>query len=234
MNLKAVLFDLDGTLLPMDQDLFVKSYFKGLAAKLASHGYESQKLLKVIWDGTGAMIKNDGSCRNEEIFWKIFLGAYGEDAEKERDFIEEFYKVEFQDVKKVCGFTPKAAELIHKLKKAGYRVILATNPLFPPVATESRVRWAGLKPEDFEFITTYDNSSYCKPNPKYYREILKRQRLKPEECMMVGNDVDEDMIAGELGMQVFLLTDCLINRKEKDISVYPNGGFEELLKYLAL
>ena len=86
MNLKAVLFDLDGTLLPMDQDLFVKSYFKGLAAKLASHGYESQKLLKVIWDGTGAMIKNDGSCRNEEIFWKIFLGAYGEKAEKRKRF----------------------------------------------------------------------------------------------------------------------------------------------------
>lgn len=234
MNIKAVLFDLDGTLLPMDQDLFVKSYFKGLAAKLASHGYESQKLLKVIWDGTGAMIKNDGSCRNEEVFWKVFLGAYGADAEKERDFIEEFYKVEFQEVKKVCGFAPKAAELIHKLKEAGYRVILATNPLFPPVATESRVRWAGLEPEDFELITTYDNSSYCKPNLEYYKEILKRQGLKPEECMMVGNDVDEDMITSELGMKVFLLTDCLINRGNKDVSVYPNGGFEELLNYLSL
>ena len=234
MNLKAVLFDLDGTLLPMDQDIFVKAYFKGLAAKLAAHGYESQKLLEVIWKGTGAMIKNDGSKRNEEVFWEVFCGAYGAEAEKERDFIEEFYRVEFQNVKSVCGCNPKAAELRKKLKEAGYRVILATNPLFPPIATESRVRWAGLEPKDFEFITTYDNSRYCKPNLDYYREILKRQGLAAEECMMVGNDVSEDMIARELGMDVFLLTDCLLNRENKDISAYPNGGFEELLAYLKL
>ena len=35
MNIKAVLFDLDGTLLPMDQDIFVKSYFGLLAKKLS-------------------------------------------------------------------------------------------------------------------------------------------------------------------------------------------------------
>lgn len=234
MNLKAILFDLDGTLLPMDQDLFVKAYFKGLAAKLAQRGYEAQQLVKVIWAGTGAMIKNDGSCRNEEVFWKVFFDTYGQEAEKDRDFIEEFYKVEFQKVKEVCGFAPESAELIQALKEKGYRVILATNPLFPPVATESRVRWAGLNPEDFEFITTYDNSRYCKPNLEYYRDILERQGLKPEECMMVGNDVGEDMVTRELGMDVFLLTDCLINKENKDISVYPNGGFDELFHYLAL
>ena len=49
---------------------------------------------------------------------------------------------------------------------------------------------------------------------------------------MVGNDVQEDMVAKTLGMSVFLLTDCLINKEEKDISVYPHGGFEELREYL--
>lgn len=234
MNLKAILFDLDGTLLPMDQDLFVKSYFKGLAAKLAQHGFDPQRLFEVIWAGTGAMIKNDGTRRNEEVFWDVFIGAYGPEGEAEREFIDEFYRVEFQKVQEVCGFAPKAAELIRKLKEAGYRVILATNPLFPPQATESRVRWAGMNPEDFELITTYDNSRFCKPNLEYYKDILERQGLKPEECMMVGNDVGEDMITRELGMEVFLLTDCLINKAGVDISVYPNGGFEELFQYLNL
>ena len=78
--------------------------------------------------------------------------------------------------------------------------MLATNPLFPPTATQSRIRWAGLTPEDFEFITTYDNSSFCKPNPDYYREILGKLNLNAGECLMVGNDVGEDMIARTLGM----------------------------------
>ena len=94
----------------------------------------------------------------------------------------------------------------------------------------SRIRWAGLEPEDFELYTTYENIGYCKPNPDYYREILRRIGLAPEECMMVGNDVGEDMIAETLGMRVFLLTDCLINKTGEDIGKYPNGGFNELLQ----
>ena len=50
---------------------------------------------------------------------------------------------------------------------------------------------------------------------------------------MVGNDVGEDMVAENLGMQVFLLTDCLINKKSADLSRYPHGGFPELLALLS-
>ena len=112
------------------------------------------------------------------------------------------------------------------------RFALATNPIFPAVATENRIRWAGLKPEDFEFYTTYETCRYCKPNPKYYEDIVEKLGVSAEECLMVGNDVTEDMIAETLGMKVFLLTDCIINKENKDISVYPHGGFEELIDYL--
>ena len=118
------------------------------------------------------------------------------------------------------------------LKESGIRVALATNPLFPAVATESRIRWAGLLPEDFELYTTYENSSYCKPNLKYYEEILKKLHVKPEECIMVGNDVGEDMITETLGMKVFLLTDCLINKKGVDLDQFPHGNFQQLQKFL--
>ena len=90
----------------------------------------------------------------------------------------------------------------------------------------------GLQPEDFEFFTTFENSHYCKPNLDYYREILEKLSLKPEECLMVGNDVSEDMITEQLGMKTFLLTDCLINKAGVDISQYHHGGFAELDAYL--
>lgn len=232
MELKTILFDLDGTLLPMDQDAFIGAYIKGLCAKTAPLGYDPKRLGEALWAGTGAMVKNDGSARNEEVFWKVFEGVFGEAALSDKPVFDDFYRNEFQQVKNACGFDARAAKLIARLKEKGYRLVLATNPLFPGIATHSRVRWAGLQPEDFAWITTYENASYCKPNIKYYEEIMDRLALDPAQCLMVGNDVDEDMIVAKLGMRVFLLTDCLLNRSGREISVYPHGSFEALEAYI--
>ncbi|MDY2612565.1 MAG: HAD family hydrolase [Lachnospiraceae bacterium] len=232
MDINTILFDLDGTLLPMDQEKFVNVYFKMLAAKLVPYGYEPQQLINAILAGIEAMIKNDGSQLNEDAFWKRFVDIYGDKVLADKPVFEDFYKNEFQDARSFCGFNPKAAETVRLLKDKGYRVVLATNPLFPSIATESRIRWAGLEPSEFDLYTTYENTSYCKPNLDYYRDILKRINCRPEECLMVGNDVGEDMVVEALGMQAFLLTDCLINTQKKDITAYPHGSFEQLLSIL--
>jgi len=233
MPITTVLFDLDGTLLPMDQDIFIKKYFDLLAQKLAPYGYDPEKLIQAVWAGTKAMVMNNGKVTNKETFWITCDAALGCEASKDADIHMDFYRNEFNQVQKVCGFEPIAARIVNSLKDRGYRVVLATNPLFPAIATHNRIRWAGLQPEDFEYITTYENSHYCKPNPDYYREILTQLNLKPEECLMVGNDVGEDMITQQLGMKVFLLTDCLINKAGAVISQYPNGDFSELADCLS-
>lgn len=230
--IKTIFFDLDGTLLPMDQDLFVKAYLEAMAEKMASHGFDPGKLVKSIWAGTGAMTINCSDQTNEEIFWKAAATAYGQDLRSNEPLFRAFYEKEFQNIRTVCGHDPRSAETVAMLKELGYRLVLATNPLFPAVATFSRIHWAGLDPADFELVTTYENSSRCKPNPAYYREILAKLKISPEECLMVGNDVKEDMAAAETGMQVFLLTDCLINKDNTDISRYPNGSFPELLDHI--
>ena len=231
---KVLLFDLDGTLLPMDQDKFLNSYMTKMAVYMAPYGFEPKLLGKAMWAGVGAMVMNDGSLRNEELFWKVFEKHF--DAEKTalaKEVTVEFYQTEFQKVAEDCGFTPESKVLIDELKAKGYRIILATNPLFPAIATESRMRWAGLSPEDFEYYTVFENSRFCKPNLKYYEEILEKIGCRAEECIMVGNDVSEDMITEQLGMQVFLLTHSLINKENKDISVYPNGDYDDLKAFLA-
>lgn len=145
---------------------------------------------------------------------------------------DDFYKNEFNGAKAFCGYDAEARACVDGIKDMGLRVVLATNPIFPAVATESRMRWAGFEPKDFELYTTYENFQYSKPNPNYYKEILKRLDLNAEECLMVGNDVKEDMVAETLGMHVFLLTDCLLNNEGADISVYPQGGFKDLLEFV--
>ena len=232
MSIKAILFDLDGTLLPMNQEKFLKAYIGGLAKAAEPHGYEPMTITSSILAGTTAMLKNDGEKTNEAVFWDALAKIYGEAVLEDIHIFDEFYQTDFQKIKDVCGFAPQAAIVVSKIKEKGLRVALATNPLFPTIATESRIRWAGLDPNDFEMFTTYETSKYSKPNLNYYKEVLSELELEPEECLMVGNDVADDMVVTKLGMDAFLLTDCLINTKNQDISIYPQGGFDELMSYI--
>ncbi len=234
MNIRTILFDMDGTLLPMDQDYFISSYMKMLAAKLAPHGYEPKEMIDSIWRGCYDMFGNDGSVKNEVLFWRRMEAIYGERTTHMQPLLEEFYAVDFKKAAQFCGYTPRSAELITKLKRAGYQLVLATNPVFPAVATEARIEWAGVHKADFSLVTTYENVSHCKPNPDYYREIAELLSLDPAECLMVGNDVEDDMIAESIGMKVFLLTDCLINKKDADIAAYPQGNFDELEAFIGI
>ena len=232
MSVKFILFDLDGTLLPMDQELFLKTYFGKMAKKMEPYGYDPNELIANVWKGAKAMIKNDGRGTNEEVFWETFTGVYGERAERDKHVFDEFYQNDFDSVKECCGFNPEAAPTVRAIRNMGFKVILATNPIIPGVATRFRMGWAGLKPEDFDYYTTYENSHFAKPNPAYYMEILEKIGAKPEECLMVGNDVEEDMMTEALGMKVFLMDECLLNIKNKDISIYPKGGFKELIEFI--
>ena len=232
MSIKAVLFDLDGTLLPMDQEIFIKAYIGGLLNASAKRGYGAKEMSEAIMTGTAAMVKNRGELTNEEVFWQTMQHLLGDRILSDTDIFDEFYATEFQKIANLLGYEPKSAEAVRLVKSKGLVPVLATNPLFPTVATESRIRWAGLEPSDFRLFTTFETSHYCKPNPEYYREILKALRLSAKECLMVGNDAEEDMIAATLGMKVFLLTPCLINKSGADISSYPSGGFDELIEFI--
>lgn len=232
MQLKTVFFDLDGTLLPLDQDVFVKTYLSSMAVAMEKHGYEKKAFLQSIWDGIRTMEQNDGSRLNEEVFLERFRHTIGHPIDRELSLLEAYYQTDFQDIRSVCGKNEKAATVLEECHRLGLRTVLATNPLFPAIATESRIRWAGLSPEDFEWITTYENSCFAKPNPSYYTALAKQLKVAPEECLMVGNDVRDDMIAQSVGMHVFLLTDCLLNREGRDASLYPQGDFDELMQYI--
>lgn len=232
MAIKNILFDLDGTLLDMDLEAFMKDYLARLAAFMAPHGYEPKALIDAIMSGTYAMIKNDGAATNEELFWRCAEAALGKDVRADEPLFAQFYQEEFDKVRSTCGTKPEARELIDALKALGYRLVLATNPLFPRIATEKRMGWAGLQLSDFELYTTYENSRHSKPSLDYYRDILASLELVPEETIMVGNDVGEDMIAEGLGLAVYLVPKQLINRKGADISRYPKGGLEDFLSYV--
>ena len=228
----TVLFDLDGSLLPMDQEKFVKYYMGALGKTFAPEGYDPGLLTSSVWKGTEAMMRNDGTMSNWDRFWEVFSDSMGQDMKSREEFFVQFYREQFIEAKAATGFQPLAPKAVRELKQKGYTVILATNPLFPSVATLRRMEWAGLKPEDFSLVTTYEEEYFCKPSLQYYTSILERFHKEPEQCMMVGNDVDEDMCVTELGMAGYLLTDCMLNRHGRSLEGFLSGNFEQFYAYV--
>ena len=230
----TVLFDLDGTLLNVDMDVFTNEYFGRFTRKMAPHGYDPKAFVDMVWAGTRVMVKNDGNRTNEEAFWRFLEENYSPDVLKDRALFEEYYENEFEGVREVCGLYEDLPQVLQSLKDRGFRIVLATNPLFPDTATRRRAHWAGIDVEDFEYYTTYENSTYCKPNPMYYRELLGKLNLSPERCLMVGNDVEEDILPTlDLGMRAFLLPDHEIDRGGADRSRFPHGDYAALKEFLA-
>lgn len=231
-NIDTILFDLDGTLLPMSTAEFTGAYFKLLAQKAAPSGYEPEVLTAAVWKGTKAMIKNDGAMKNDRRFWKTFAGELGEQVLDMRPVFDRFYGEEFHGAKAATGENPWARKAVDGLKAKGYTLILATNPLFPAVGVATRLSWVGLRPEDFIAVTSYEGCSYCKPNPDYYRELLAQTGRRPAQCLMVGNDAAEDALAaGQAGIGCYLITDCLENPGGVDIEGFQKGSFQEFLAF---
>lgn len=227
----TVLFDLDGTLLPFEQEDFINIYFSELCKRLAKLGYEPQHTVKSVWAGTKSMILNNGSRLNSDAFWETF-NAMNPGLPDARGECDDFYTHEFDKAKASLKYVPDRNTLIQRLKQAGLRVVLATNPMFPLDGVLTRMKWANLSPEDFELITYYDNSTYCKPNPAYFSEILNKIGEKPENCVMVGNSVSEDMVAEKLGITVFLANEFVENPDNADFSRYPQGTPEEAVEFV--
>jgi FMN phosphatase YigB (HAD superfamily) len=228
--LNTILFDLDGTLLPMDAEAFEKLYF-GAMAKYLGDLIDPKELVSNIWASTKAMVKNLEYRTNEEVFMEDFKSRIKGDLEVYKDRFNKFYDTEFIKTREAVYESELMQESIRLLKNKGYTLVIATNPLFPLKAIHHRIRWAGFEPCEFEYITHYEKNHYCKPQIKYYEEILKDINKTPEECMMVGNDVQEDLIAGRLGIKTFLIKDCMLHRTEDEITADFEGGYEDFYRF---
>jgi len=229
--MNTILFDLDGTLLPIDMQLFEKIYFQELCLYFKDL-LPSDKLIKFIWDSIKSMVQNLENKTNEKVFFESFREKVNDDITIFENRFNEFYDSNFHKVKEAVKDIPAIRESIKILKDKGYNLVIATNPLFPKKAIYYRIEWAGLNPEDFIYITTFEKNHYCKPQLLYYEEILKDIKKLPEECLMVGNDVQEDLVAAKLGIKTYLITDNILNRgKDKIISDYI-GNYEDFLKFV--
>lgn len=229
---KTLLFDLDGTLLPMDTDKFVEYYMMALVPHVKDF-LPADKFMKVLWDSTIEMIKNvDENHTNEEVFIKYFLEKTGLKKEEIWPTFDQFYIDHFPKLKQYTDPKSISKEIVNIAKDQGRKIVIATNPVFPQAAIYERLNWLGLNDFPFDLVTVYEESHFCKPQPNYYKEVLEKVEVQPEDAIMIGNDIQEDMVASKLGMNTYLVTDYIIDRGNPTYNIDQQGTLEELKNHI--
>jgi len=231
--LRAVLFDLDDTLLGNHMDTFLPSYF-GLLGQYAEAYLPRDEFLKVLMTATQMMrVNTDLLLTNREVFWQSFNEQTGLDVVEVEMFFDKFYHNQFQTLESVVTRRETAVSLINLCQQKGYKVVVATNPLFPRAAVEERLRWAGLPVSEFNFdlVTTYDNMHAVKPYSAYYQEILQIIDVSANEALMVGDDWENDIAsANSVGCSTYWLPMNGESAPLQEAVVTEYGSLDELYR----
>ncbi|MFX0058992.1 MAG: HAD family hydrolase [Candidatus Hodarchaeota archaeon] len=202
-NLKAILFDLDGTLIDVDLKLFIPEYLNALA-NFISHLVPKRKIVPKLLKASEAINNNNGEKTNEEIFIETFFPFEGYTRDDIQPLFDEFYETKFLNLKQYTKQKPEARAVVQAVFDKGFDVVIATTPVLPLTAIQQRLEWAGVGDFPYKLVTSIENSRANKPNLTYYKNIAYFLGHSPKECLMVG-DEDKDMIAAKLGYQTFLV-----------------------------
>ncbi|MBV6395754.1 MAG: Phosphoglycolate phosphatase [Anaerolineales bacterium] len=228
----TLLLDLDGTLLDTNVETLIPVYFQKLAARLSAH-VPTETLLKHLMFGTRAMMANeDPRFTLNEVFDKHFYPQLGVTRAEIHNEIESFYDNIFPSLREIAKPIPGVVEFIEWAFATGHRVAIATNPLFPRKAIEHRLRWAGLPPETYPFhlISSYEQFHFVKPHPAYFAETLGRLGWPDGPVVMIGNDVEQDLIpAAALGLATYHALDT---SSKNGFTVTGHGLISDLRAFL--
>jgi FMN phosphatase YigB (HAD superfamily) len=216
----TLLLDLDDTLLNTNLESFVPAYFQSLARELGSL-VPPERMLPALVSGTNLMNQSEDFTRTlEEVFNDEFFLRIGISRESLAPLIDHYYDDVFPGLSGLTSPKPEAKPFVEWAVSRGYRIAIATDPLLPRKATYHRLRWAGFEPEQFEIVSTFDHFHFSKTHPAYYAEVLGRMGWPDTPILMVGNDIDRDILpARKLGLATFHITE------QPDLSsARVNGG----------
>jgi FMN phosphatase YigB (HAD superfamily) len=227
---KAVFFDLDGTLLDSNMDTFLPHYLKRISARVGGL-MPPQEFVTQLLRSTEKMLANDGRVTNEELFAADFYPAIGRPRAEMEPIFDAFYAEDFPALQQYTRRKPEARPVVQRVFDLGYDVAVTTNPLFPATAVLQRMAWAGVDDFPYRLITTYENSRFCKPNPRYFEDVAGRLGHPTGACLVVG---DEEMgLAGALaGCPTFLVQSSSTRLNAATPEPTYRGALEDVLALL--
>lgn len=232
-DIQAVLFDLDGTLVDVDMHRFVPIYLRRLTEHMSDQ-VNPNRAAQTLHHAVAAMFANTDAGRTlESILLEVLESELAIAPERYAECLELFYRNDLQTLRPLVKGHPLSSQLIQASLARGWKVVLATNPIFPRVVIDARVAWGDLDGDAFHHVTAYETAHFCKPSPSFFEEILDRLKIPAERCVMVGNDTLHDLSASQVGMRTCLLTPWSIKRPGADYKADWQGRHEELLALIA-
>ncbi len=229
-HFKAILFDLDGTLIDVDLNQFIPGYLKLLANSVA-HLIPPKKMVPAILKASEFINNNDGKIPNEEVFSNVFFPVEGYEKDDIQPLFTKFYEEDFKELQKFTKKKPEARKVIQTAFNKNYKVVIATTPVLPLTAIEQRLDWAGIGDFPYDLITSIENSCATKPNLLYYQLIFKFLNLSAKECIMVGDEA-KDMVCAKLGSQTFLVNSSNTNLTAETPEPTYRGKLEKLMELM--
>jgi len=231
-GLKALLLDLDDTLIDNPVRTFIAAYFEALRAFVVDT-VPPDRFIEELLAATRAMDRNDGDGpTNEEVFAAAFYPALGVPRSKLEPLLERFYREAFPSLQPMTAPRPSAPKIIEWAKRRGLQIVIATNPLFPRTAIEQRMQWGGVGIDrfDYDLVTAYENCRATKSHEAYYRDIVAVLGRRPEECLMVGDNWDWDIAcAARTGIRGFWIAAAGPPPGAADLEVVGWGSLDDFL-----
>lgn len=185
LTIRAVIFDLDGTL--VDFNLNYKAIRAEVLGFLAKQGFPMSifSLKERIFE----------TLKNVEIYMKN-NSMKEEEFQRIKDAVFEVAnRYEFEAARKT-SLLPGVLETLKALKRMGLKMALFTvNDEKPTDYVLRRFRLHQF----FDAIITRESAPEVKPNPAHLEAALRALSVKPEEALVVGDSVSDMMCARGLG-----------------------------------
>lgn len=212
--LKAILFDLDNTLVLFDEAQFYQGYFRSIE-KVFEDLMPADIFMERLISAVRTLVQNNGGVTNAEYFKDVFAQGFMDKRDKLWNRFLYFYDTEYDKLEINFTLPKDLHETMDTILQTGLKLVLASNPIFPLNVQMKRLAWAGLDHLPFHMVTHLENMSFCKPRIEYYLEICQKINQPPETCLMVGNDAVNDMVAALTGMKTYLTNDSKNSWKVK-------------------
>jgi FMN phosphatase YigB (HAD superfamily) len=231
----TLLIDLDETLLVNSPETFVPAYFQKLAAHLEAYA-QPTAMIQALKAGTHQMVQNlQPDCSLKEVFESVFYPSLHLQPREVEAVIGQFYKEVFPSLKKLTKPMPGAVELMESAFQRGYRVAIATTPLFPLTAGLQRLDWAGLSPERFPFalVASFESFHFTKPHPAFFAEVLAQMGWPENPVLVVGDDLINDIQPAQaIGLPTYWVDSNGAMSKSMPVVPTASGDLDGLLEWL--
>lgn len=227
---KVMIFDMDGTLI--DSVGVWNDVDRALIRRLG--GREER-----VQEQRDEALRRFSKSASPYLDYCAFLGEKYGSALSPEEIHTLRYEIAQDYLKNVVDYKPDADVFLHRLKDAGYTLVIATTTRRKNVdvyRTQNVNMLAKAKIDElFTLVYTREDAKEIKPNPEIYLRVMSELGAAPEECLVFEDSLIGIEAAKRAGIQAAAVYDAYSDGEREQINAladYQVTSYTQLLKEL--